>query len=167
MKLHEIHTKNRDNFVRPCNALHDNKKIPKTIFPSCNYPGADGNLVFSFSLTTPTPCHPVKTPLEDLISVHFGSVLVRSGPFGSVWLRFGSVSGPFRVHFGVLGGVGVGSGRRASVREKNITTLINLWVARKGGHTLRKGVFLPSKRLLRSTSFKEPSKNPSKKRAVA
>ena len=46
------------------------------------------------------------------------------GPFGSVWLRFGSVSGPFRVSFGVLGGVRVGSGRGASVREKNITTLV-------------------------------------------
>ena len=51
-------------------------------------------------------------------SVHFGSVSVVSGPFGSV-------SGLFRVRFGVLGevlgGVGVGSGRGASVREKNIT----------------------------------------------
>ena len=59
---------------------------------------------------------------EDLISVHFGSIWLRSGPF---WLRlapfrvcFGSVSGLFR---GVVGGVGVGSGRGASVREKNIT----------------------------------------------
>ena len=34
-----------------------------------------------------------------------------------------SVTGPFRVLFGVLGGVGVGSGRGASVREKNITRL--------------------------------------------
>ena len=41
-----------------------------------------------------------------------------SAPFG---LRFGSVLGPLRVRFGVLGGVGVGSGRGASVREKNIT----------------------------------------------
>ena len=31
-------------------------------------------------------------------------------------------SGLFRVRFGVLGGVGVGSGRGASVREKNVTT---------------------------------------------
>ena len=38
--------------------------------------------------------------------------------------RFGlaDVLGPFRVRFEVLGGVGVGSGRGASVREKNITT---------------------------------------------
>ena len=54
--------------------------------------------------TNPTrPSHP-----ESLISVHFGSVSV----------RFGSVSGLFRVH---LGGVGVGSGRGASVREKRIS----------------------------------------------
>ena len=39
------------------------------------------------------------------------------GPFGSVWVRFGSVSG----RFGVLGGVGVGSEKGASVREKNTT----------------------------------------------
>ena len=39
------------------------------------------------------------------------------GPCGSV----SGVSGPFRVRFAVLGGVGVGSGRGASVREKNIT----------------------------------------------
>ena len=40
-----------------------------------------------------------------------------SGPFGTVWVRFGSVSGLFRVRFGVLGGVGVGSGRGVSARE--------------------------------------------------
>ena len=34
-------------------------------------------------------------------------------------------SGLFRVCFGVLGGVGVESGRGASVKEKNITTLAN------------------------------------------
>ena len=38
--------------------------------------------------------------------------------------HFGSVSGLFRVRFGsVSGGVGVGLGRGASVREKNITML--------------------------------------------
>ena len=45
----------------------------------------------------------------------FGPFRVR---FGSIWVRFGSVSGPFRVLFGVLGGVGVGSGRGASVKGK-------------------------------------------------
>ena len=70
----------------------------------------------------PTPTNPPSRPtLESLISVRFGSV---SAPFGSVWLRFGSVSGPFeiRVRFGVLGGVGVGSRRGASLREKNVTS---------------------------------------------
>ena len=37
----------------------------------------------------------------------------------AVWLRFGSVSAPFRVRFGVLGGRGEGL---LSVRAKNITT---------------------------------------------
>ena len=77
---------------------------------------------FLFSLTahppppsrqTPRPSHPRE--------LDFGPFRLR---FGSVWLRFGSVSGPFRVRFGVLGGVGVGSGRGASVREKNITSLV-------------------------------------------
>ena len=60
---------------------------------------------------------PGRPTREGLISVHFGSV----------WLRFGSVSGLFRLRFrsvsGVLGGVVVGSVRGASVREKNITNL--------------------------------------------
>ena len=47
--------------------------------------------------------------------VCFSPFQVRLGSvFGSVWVRLG----PFRVRFGVLGGVGVGSGRGASVREK-------------------------------------------------
>ena len=46
-----------------------------------------------------------------MISVHFGSVWLRSGPFGSVWLDpfrvcFGSVSGPFRRVGWGRGGVG-------------------------------------------------------------
>ena len=70
---------------------------------------------------SPIPTNPPGRPTpESLISVHFGSV---SALFGSVWLRFGSVSAPFRLRFGVLGGVGVGLGRGASVREKNITSL--------------------------------------------
>ena len=61
------------------------------------------------------PTNPPGRPTrEGLISVHFGSVWLRSGPFGSVRLRFGSVSCP-------VGGVGVGSVRGASVREENIT----------------------------------------------
>ena len=73
----------------------------------------------------PTPPYADKTPgcptSESLISVHFGSISVL---FGSIWVRLG----PFRVYFGsvwgpfgVLDGVGVGSGRGAAVREKNIT----------------------------------------------
>ena len=46
-----------------------------------------------------------------------------SGAFRSVSGPFGSVSDPFRVRFGCWGGVGVGSGRGASAREKSITTL--------------------------------------------
>ena len=52
----------------------------------------------------PIPTNPPGRPTrEGLISVHFGSVWLRSAPFGSVWLRLapfrvcsGSVSGPFR-----------------------------------------------------------------------
>ena len=73
-------------------------------------------------IPTNPPGHPTR---EGLISVHFGSVWLRSAPFGSVWLRFGSVPGPFRVRFGVLGGVVVGSVRGASVREENITTMVS------------------------------------------
>ena len=71
----------------------------------------------------PIPTNPPSRPTrEGWISVHFGSVWLRSAPFGSVWLRFGSVSG---VLGGVLGGVVVGSARGASVREKNITSLLS------------------------------------------
>ena len=79
----------------------------------------------------PPPDHP--TPAS-LISVHFGSI---SGPF---WLRlfpfrvrFGSVSGPCWALFGVLGAAGVGSGRGASVREKN--KLPRLFCASGGAKT--------------------------------
>ena len=82
-------------------------------------------LVIFFFPYNPPPPYPDKPPArptrKSLISVHFGSVWLRFSSVGSVWLHFGSVLGPFRVRFGVLGGVGVGSGRGASVREKNIT----------------------------------------------
>ena len=73
------------------------------------------------------PLH--RPPSESLISV-----------------RFGSVSGPFRVRFRVLGGVEVGSGRGASVREKNITKLLGdtkLWATNICHHlfNVRLGVF--------------------------
>ena len=77
---------------------------------------------FLFPLQPPHPLPrqppPARPTAKSLISVHFSSV---SAPFGSVRPRFGSVSGLFRVRFRVLGGLGVGSGRGASVREKNIT----------------------------------------------
>ena len=95
-------------------------------------------VIFFFPYNPHPPATPTKPPgrptREGSISVRFGSVWLR---FGSVWLRlapfrlrfgsvlalfrlrFGSVSGPF----GVLGGVGAGSGRGASAREKNITKL--------------------------------------------
>ena len=60
---------------------------------------------FPYNPTSPHPDNPRNRPTpESLISVHFGSVSV----------RFGSASGPFenfRARFGVLGGVGVASGR--------------------------------------------------------
>ena len=63
----------------------------------------------------PAPSHPRE--------LDFGPFRIRFGPFrlclAPFRVRFGSVSG----RFGVSGGVGVGSGRGASVREKNITTL--------------------------------------------
>ena len=94
---------------------------------------------------------------ESLISVYLGPFRFVSGPFGSVCVRFGSVSGAFRVCFG---GVGVGSGRGASVKEKNITTLrfkgemsnfdaqntINL------GKMLPKGQIVPFSRMYSSKS---------------
>ena len=55
----------------------------------------------------PRPSHPRELDVGPF-RLRFGSV---SGPFGSVWLRSGSVSGLFRVRFRALGGVGVGSGR--------------------------------------------------------
>ena len=71
----------------------------------------------------PHPDQPPGRPTPESL-IHFGSILGPfrsvsgpfrsvSGQFGSVWVRFGSVSGSFRVCFGV------GSGRGASVREKN------------------------------------------------
>ena len=88
----------------------------KTLFATC--------LVIFFFPYSPEPPHPDKPPRGrltrgGLISVHFGSVWLRSGPFGSVRLRFRSVSGLFRVRFGSVSGCWVGSGRGAS--QKNIT----------------------------------------------
>ena len=88
---------------------------------SRNYLGFKGSDIL-FPLQPPPlpiPTNPPGRPTrEGLISVHFGSVRLRSAPFGSVSglfrVRFGSVSG-------VLGGVVAGSARGASVREKNIT----------------------------------------------
>ena len=84
-------------------------------------------VIFFFPYSPPSPPHPDKPPSHSReldygsISGPFWSI---SGRFGSVWVRFGSVSGLFRVCCGVLGGVGVGSGKRASVREKNITNIV-------------------------------------------
>ena len=89
-------------------------------------------VIFLFPYNPPTPPAPTNPPPVPPrkaefcpISAPFGSV---SAPFGSVWLRlapfrvcFGSVSDPFRG----VGWVGVGSGRGASVREKNITNVCN------------------------------------------
>ena len=80
-----------------------------------------------FPLQPPPPPHPDKPPRPSHPrGLDFGPFRLRLAPFGSVRLRLA----PFRVLFwvrfgsfsGVLGGVGVGSVRGASVREKNITT---------------------------------------------
>ena len=76
-----------------------------------DFPRNDASICYSsdflFPLQPPHTPYPGKPPAhptpKSLISVHFGSVWLR---LGSVWLRFGSVLGPFRVRFGVLGGVG-------------------------------------------------------------
>ena len=98
------------------------ERCPHPSSVRCHNPGPF--LVIFFSPYNPPPPSrqtPPSCPTrEGLISVHFGSVWLH---FGSVWLR----SGPFRLRFGSvsgpLSGVGVGSGRGASVREKNITSL--------------------------------------------
>ena len=74
---------------------------------------------FIFPLQPPPPTGRQTPRRSHPRALDFGPFRLR---FGSVWLRFGSVSGSFRVRFGVLGGVGVGSGRGAFVREKNITS---------------------------------------------
>ena len=103
----------------------------------------NGQNVHGFPVRTPI-CHIVPISRAYLYILHpdkprpshpreldFGPFRL-SVRFGSVWLRFGSVSGLFRVRFGsvffgMLGGVrgwvGVESGRGASVREKKITNL--------------------------------------------
>ena len=65
---------------------------------------------FPYNPHPPIPTTPGRPTPESLISVHFGSI-----------------SGPLRVRFGVLGGVRVGSGRVASVREKK--SLLQCWDA--------------------------------------
>ena len=104
---------------------HDNWLYVKSFFPGFSPFYASDCL---FPLRPPPLPHPDILPRPSHPSgLDFGPFWLRFGPFriclafGSVWLRFGFVSGPFLVRFGVLGGVGVGSGRGASVREKNIT----------------------------------------------
>ena len=81
-------------------------------------------LVIFFFPYNPTPLHPDKPPRPSHPrELDFGPFRLRFGPFPVRLAPFGSVLGLFRVRFGVLGGVGVGSGRGASVREKNITTV--------------------------------------------
>ena len=64
--------------------------------------------------TNPPPSHPMQRAKKSPFRVHFGPFRVR---FGSVSVRFGRLPASLEV----LGGVGVGSGRGGSVREKNIT----------------------------------------------
>ena len=62
-----------------------------------------GVVIFFFPYNPPTPL-PRPTPrLSHPEKLDFSPFRLR---FGSVWLRFKSVSGPLRVRFGVLGGVG-------------------------------------------------------------
>ena len=53
-----------------------------------------------------------------------GPFRLRLDPFGVRSAPFDSVSGLFRVRFGSVSGCWAGSGRGASVREKNITTFV-------------------------------------------
>ena len=81
-----------------------------------------GSVVIFFFPYNPHPLPPRQTPRPSHPrGLDFGPFLLRLAPFRLSLAPFGSVSAPFRVRFGVLGGVGAGSGRGASVREKNIT----------------------------------------------
>ena len=72
--------------------------------------GKSGAVLFFFPHNPP---HPPTIPTK--------AVPPSELDFGPFRLRFGSVSGPFRLRFGSASGCRVGSGRGASVREKNIT----------------------------------------------
>ena len=82
---------------------------------------------FLFRLQPPPPPIPTNPPAVPPQRACFGPFRLRFGPFRVRFAPFGSVSGLFRVRFGSvsgpLGGVGVGSGGGASVKEKNISTL--------------------------------------------
>ena len=117
-----------------------------------------GLVIFFFPYKNPRPPPPIPTNPPGR-STREGLILpvrLRAGPFGSVWLRFGSVSGPFRVSFGVLGGVGVGSGRGASVREKNFTTPVGRTPCRCQTWRIGKITFLRFKSALFRGSLLKP-----------
>ena len=106
-------------------------KIQQSRLPTLNelnpYPS---DLLFPLQPTPPPHPHPDKPPgrhtPESLILVHFG-------PFRAC---FGPVSGPFQVHLGSVSGCWVWSGRGASAREKNITTVSESQPHRaRHGHT--------------------------------
>ena len=110
-------------------ALHG--KRPSLIHGLCAFCASNSRFMRLFQAALDT-C--LDSPLFASLAVHglhftvyalsnFGPFRVRFGPFrvrfGPFRVHFGSVSGPFQV----LRGVGVASGRGASVREKNITIL--------------------------------------------
>ena len=106
---------------RKCQRINSQRSICCFLFEVC------GVVIFSFPYnphrlipTNPAPVPPQKLDFGPFW-LRFGPFQVRLAPFR---VCFGSVSDPFRVRFGVLGGVGVGSGRGASVREKNITNVV-------------------------------------------
>ena len=124
--------------LSPCMALAIREALLCTarrwVGAALSLPVRSSNMLFSHDLLSelvtfffpynppapPIPTNPLPPTTESLILVRFRPFRVRFGPFRA---HFGSVSGPFRVRLGVLGGVGVGSLRGGSVREKNITTL--------------------------------------------
>ena len=49
--------------VSECNALHDFESLPKTLFPSCNFSGGDGNSRREFDSDVKMSCHTVRVLL--------------------------------------------------------------------------------------------------------
>ena len=76
-------------------------------------------VIFFFPYNLHPPPHPDKPPRPSHPrGLDSGPFRLRSAPFGSVWLRFGSVPGPFRVRFGGVGWGRGGVGERGFCKGK-------------------------------------------------